>query len=73
MSYSFQSSYHGCEQSTGITALGAVAEARVRGELWLGPWLTAGVTVGASVLERNSWMGGVYLGVHTRAFGGDRQ
>jgi hypothetical protein len=24
------------------------------------------------VLERNSWMGGVYLGVHTRAFGGDR-
>jgi hypothetical protein len=73
VSYSFHSSYHLCEQSTSVAALAAVAEARVRGELWLGPWLTAGVTVGASVLERNSWIGGVYLGVHTRAFGGDRQ
>ena len=71
-SYSFHSSYHDCQQSTSITALAPVAEARARGELWLSPWLTAGVTVGASVLERNTWMGGVYLGVHTRAFGGDR-
>jgi hypothetical protein len=73
VSYSFHSSYHDCEQSTSITALGGVAEARVRGELWLGPWLTAGATLGASLLERNSWMGGIYLGVHTRAFGGDRR
>ncbi|HEY0477275.1 MAG TPA: hypothetical protein VGD37_07105 [Kofleriaceae bacterium] len=71
-SYSFHSSYHGCEQSTSITAFAPAAEARARGELWLGPWLTAGVTVGASVLERAAWMGGVYLGVHTRAFGGGR-
>jgi hypothetical protein len=72
VSYSFHSSYHDCEQSTSVRALAAIAEARVRGELWLGPWVTAGVTVGTSVLDRNSWMGGVYLGVHTRAFGGER-
>ena len=72
VSYSFHSSYHGCDQSTSIRALAAVAEARARGELWLGPWVTAGVMVGASVLERNAWMGGVYLGVHSRAFGGER-
>jgi hypothetical protein len=72
VSYGFQSSYHDCRQSTSVTALAAVGEARARGELWLGPWLTAGVTVGTSVLEPGAWMGGVYLGVHTRAFGGDR-
>ncbi len=71
VSYNFSSSYHDCHATTGVTALAAVAEARARGELWLGPWLTAGITLGTSVLER-AWMGGVYLGVHTRAFGGDR-
>ncbi|HEX8111620.1 MAG TPA: hypothetical protein VF516_28010, partial [Kofleriaceae bacterium] len=72
VSYSFHSSYHDCQQSTSVNALAAVGEARARGELWLGPWLTAGVTLGTSVLERNAWMGGVYLGVHSRAFGGNR-
>jgi hypothetical protein len=72
VSYSFHSSYHDCAQSTSITAFAPAAEARARGELWISPWLTAGITVGTSVLERNAWMGGVYLGVHSRAFGGDR-
>lgn len=72
VSYSFHSSYLSCEQDTSVRAYGAIAEARARGELWVNPWLTAGVTVGTSLLERNTWMGGVYLGVHTRAFGGDR-
>jgi hypothetical protein len=72
ISYSFQSNYHNCEQGTSITALAAAAEARARGELWLGPWLTAGVVIGTSVLERGTWMGGLYLGLHTRAFGGER-
>lgn len=72
VSYSFRSSYHGCEESTSVRALAPAAEARARGELWLGPWLTAGVVVGASLLERSNWMGGFYLGVHSRAFGGDR-
>ena len=73
VSYSFHSSYHGCELTTGITETAPIAEARARGELWLGPWLSAGVTVGTSLLERNAWMAGAYLGVHTRAFGGDRR
>jgi hypothetical protein len=72
VSYSFHSSYLACETSSSIRAYAPLAEARARGELWLGPWLTAGVTVGTSMLERDAWMGGVYLGVHTRAFGGDR-
>jgi hypothetical protein len=72
VSYSFHSNYHDCRQLTSVTALAAVGEARARGELWLSPWLTAGVTLGTSVLERGAWMGGVYLGVHSRAFGGDR-
>jgi hypothetical protein len=72
VSYSFHSSYHDCQQSTSVTALAAVGEARVRGELWLGPWFTAGATVGTSVLTRGAYMAGVYLGVHSRAFGGGR-
>lgn len=72
VSYDFHSSYHGCESMTGIMAFSPVAEARARGELWLSPWLTAGAMVGASVLERNAWMGGLYLGLHSRAFGGER-
>jgi hypothetical protein len=72
VSYSFHSSYHDCQQSTSINALAAVAEARARGELWLTPWLAAGATLGTSVLERNAWMGGLYLGIHSRAYGGDR-
>lgn len=72
VSYSFHSSYHDCHQSTSINALAGVAEARARGELWLTPWLTAGATLGTSVLERNAWMGGLYLGIHSRSFGGDR-
>jgi len=71
-SYSFHSSYHQCEQSVSIKATEPLAEARVRGELWVTPWLTAGLTVGTSVIERHTWMGGLYLGVHTHAFGGER-
>lgn len=48
----------------------AVVEARVRGELWLTPWVAAGAMLGSSVIRRDDWMGGLYLSVHTRAFGG---
>jgi len=71
-SYGFHSSYHDCETSGAVTALEEVAEARARGELWLGPWITAGAVIGASVIERSAWMAGVYVGVHSRAFGGGR-
>jgi hypothetical protein len=70
--YAFHSSYLGCEQGTSVSAYAPIAEARVRGELWLSPWLTGGVTAGTSVLESGTWMGGIYLGVHTRAFDGQR-
>jgi hypothetical protein len=72
VSYNFHSSYLGCEQAASVTAYAPIAEARAHGELWLSPWLTAGVAVGTSVLETRTWMGGIYLGVHTRAFGGLR-
>ncbi|HEX4421788.1 MAG TPA: hypothetical protein VH165_27945 [Kofleriaceae bacterium] len=70
ISYSFDSQYVACEQATSVTAVAPIAEARLRGELWFGPWLTAGVTVGTSVIEQHAWMGGLYLGVHARAYGG---
>jgi len=72
VSYGFHSRYHDCVAASSVLAYAPVAEARARGELWLSPWLTAGVTVGTSVLEARTWMGGLYLGVHTRAFGGGR-
>jgi len=72
LSYGFHSSYHDCVTGSSVLVYAPVAEARARGELWLSPWLTAGVTVGTSVLESRAWMGGLYLGVHTRAFGGGR-
>ncbi len=72
VSYGFDSQYLSCATTTSVLARAAVAEARVRGELWLGPWIAAGVTVGTSVLEQRAWMGGVYLGIHTRAFNGER-
>jgi hypothetical protein len=68
--YEFASSYHNCESRATIVANRGVVEARARAELWLSPWITAGATLGTNVLERDDWMAGVYLGVHSRAFGG---
>jgi hypothetical protein len=70
--YTFASSYHGCETTSTIGATLAVLEARGRGELWLSPWLSAGATIGASLIDRGDWMAGFYLGVHTRSFGKSR-
>ena len=70
--YNFDSSYHYCETTTTVTANMGVVEARARAELWLSPWLTAGVTVGSNVLERSDWMAGFYFGAHSRAYAGAR-
>jgi hypothetical protein len=70
--YHFQSNYHLCEQSTTFVSNRGVIEARARGELWLSPWLTAGVTLGTNVLDQGDWMAGLYLGAHSRAFAGTR-
>ena len=46
----------------------AIAEARVRGQIWLSSQLTAGAAVGASLIDRG-WVAGIYLGVHSNLFG----
>jgi hypothetical protein len=50
----------------------AIFEARGRAELWLAPWFTVGAAIGASLIDRGDWMAGLYLGVHTWAYAGDR-
>jgi hypothetical protein len=35
-------------------------------------WFTFGAAVGANVLERGDWLAGLYLGLHSRAYGGTR-
>ncbi|NVB82979.1 MAG: hypothetical protein HOV81_31665 [Kofleriaceae bacterium] len=70
--YRFASTYHNCETTSVIGVSEAVVEARARAELWLNPWITAGVSLGTSVVERNDWLAGAYFGFHTRAFAGGR-
>lgn len=70
--YELDSSYHNCETSATLVSNRTVIEARARGELWLSPWLTAGVTLGTNVLDQGDWLAGVYLGAHSRAFAGTR-
>jgi hypothetical protein len=72
VSYTFNSSYHNCATSTTISQTRPVAEARVRGELWLNPWIAAGAVFGANALAQNDWQAGVFFGFHTRAFAGGR-
>jgi hypothetical protein len=70
--YRFASTYHNCETTSAIVVSEAVVEARARAELWLNPWITAGVSLGTSVVDRNDWLAGAYFGFHTRAFAGGR-
>lgn len=70
--HTFDSSYHHCAETTTISATAPLLEARVRAERWLNPWLSVGATFGTSMIEQGAWMGGLQLGVNTRAFGGRR-
>jgi hypothetical protein len=70
--YHYGSTYHNCVETATIVQNSGVVEARARVETWLGPWVTAGATIGGSVIARGDWMGGVFIGFHTRAFGGAR-
>jgi hypothetical protein len=47
-----------------------VLEARARGDLWITPWLTFGVVIGSSLIDRGDWLTGISLGTHTNAFDG---
>lgn len=70
--YTYDSQYLACETTSTIRASAPIAEVRARGEYWLGPFVTVGATVGASLVERGAWVGGVHLGFHSRAFAGSR-
>jgi len=45
-------------------------EARARGDLWLTPWVTFGATLGTSLLDRDEWVTGIHLAVHSYSYGG---
>jgi hypothetical protein len=49
-----------------------VLEARARLDLWLGPWVSLGGALGSSLFERGDWMAGLYIGLHSRSWGGTR-
>lgn len=68
----YTSSYLACETTTDVVARRGVVEARARVELWATPFVTLGATVGTSALERGMVVGGAYVGLHSRAFGGGR-
>ncbi|MDB4963488.1 MAG: hypothetical protein JWP01_3487 [Myxococcales bacterium] len=72
VSYSYASSYHGCETTSSFSAAAPLLEARVHGETFLTPWISAGATVGTSMIDRGAWMGALTVGFHTRAFAGSR-
>jgi hypothetical protein len=45
-----------------------VFEPRLRGQLWLSPRMTFGAAVGASLGDRDTWMAGLNLGIHSLDF-----
>lgn len=47
-----------------------VLEVRARGDIWVTPWVTFGVVIGSSLIDRGDWMTGLSLGTHTNAFDG---
>ncbi|NVB85621.1 MAG: hypothetical protein HOV81_45070 [Kofleriaceae bacterium] len=49
-----------------------VLEPRVRGEMWLGPQVSLGATAGADLTTQGAWVAGMYVGIHSLDFGGDR-
>ena len=49
-----------------VTAM--IVEPRVRGTLWVSPRVTFGGTVGAALGDRDTWMAGLYFGIHSLDF-----
>ncbi|MGE3542743.1 MAG: hypothetical protein AB7L28_02390 [Kofleriaceae bacterium] len=69
LAYSYDSTYHACETTTSITDVVPTLEGRVRAAVWATPFISIGATAGKSILDE-SWIGGVFVGGTTRAFGG---
>jgi hypothetical protein len=72
VAYLYESHYLACEQSETLSITTGVLEARARAGVWLSPFVSVGVTAGASLLDRGAWVGGLSVGVVTQAFGGTR-
>jgi hypothetical protein len=68
--YGFVSSYRACLEQVWIERGGGIAEARARAEYWIGARASLGVAVGTSFVDPGAWSGGVFLRMHSRAFGG---
>jgi len=68
--YGFVSSYHDCLEQVWIERGGGIAEARVRAEHWVGARGSIGATIGTSFVDSGAWSAGVFLRMHSRAFGG---
>jgi hypothetical protein len=45
-----------------------IAEPRVRADVWLSRKLSLGGAVGATLSDRQVWMAGIYIGVHSNPF-----
>jgi hypothetical protein len=70
--YFLDSRYHDTSTTSEYRGSTPLLEARASYEHWVSPRISAGVTVGKSVIERDSWMGGLHVGFHGRTFGGNR-
>jgi hypothetical protein len=69
VSYNYHSQYHACEATESVVAGTGVAEARARAAYWFSPFGQIGVSLGKSLVD-TGWMTGVFIGGHSRAWGG---
>jgi hypothetical protein len=68
--HAFRVRYAGVTGEQDLDDVMLVVEPRVRVDAWLSPYVTGGVEVGANAVELGDWSGGVFIGLHTRAFDG---
>jgi hypothetical protein len=69
LGYEYASKYHACETTLKLYEVQEVLEARARAQYFVSPFLAIGATYGKSLVD-DAWIGGLYLGGNTRAFGG---
>ena len=70
LSYNFSSQYHACETTMTLYETQEVLEARARAQYFVTPFVAVGATYGKSLID-DAWVGGIYIGGTTRAFGGN--